>query len=95
MIDGEIYVVIRNESCVFAFRDDGSGRQTTHYIGVTGRNEVKRYGDNACGLMYSYEGARLANDEQRERFKEFLERNDYYWNKENKKVIRISTGEVL
>ena len=37
----------------------------------------------------------LATDEEVERFKRLLKQEDYYWNKANKKVIRISTGELL
>ena len=39
--------------------------------------------------------ARLATDYEVARFKRLLKQKDYYWNKANKKVIRISTGELL
>ena len=42
-----------------------------------------------------YGEARLATIEEVERFKRMLKMNDYHWNKANRKVIRISTGELL
>ena len=95
MIDGEIYTKIDDNRCTFAFRDTGAIRTHYHYIGVNCMDEVKRYGDgHSTGRMGSGE-ARLATDEEVERFKRLLKQNDYYWNKANKKVIRISTGELL
>jgi hypothetical protein len=42
------------------------------------------------------EGAtRLANADEIARFKRLLKESDYHWNKANKKVIRISTGELV
>lgn len=96
MIDGEIYVVEGFEGCVFAFRDDGTGRQTTHYIGVNQLGHVRRLGDGyTTGFMLTDGTAHPANPSQIERFTEHLRRCDYKWNKANKKVMRISTGELL
>ena len=95
MIDGEIYTKIEDSLCTFAFRDIGVTDGLPHYIGVNNADEVKRYGDRgSTGYMGSGE-ARLATDEEVERFKRLLKTNDYHWNKANKKVIRISTGELL
>ena len=94
MIDGEIYTKIDDNRCTFAFRDIGS-TELYHYIGVNRNDEVKRFGDRySTGYMGSGE-ARLATNEEFERFKRLLKREDYYWNKANKKVIRISTGELI
>lgn len=95
MIDGEIYTKTEDNLCTFAFRDVGVTDRLYHYIGVNNANEVKRYGDRySTGCMGSGE-ARIATDEEVARFKRLLKQEDYYWNKANKKVIRISTGELL
>lgn len=95
MIDGEIYTNIEDSLCTFAFRDVGVAGELYHYIGVNSANDVKRYGDrHSTGYMGRGE-ARLATNEEFERFKLLLKQKDYYWNKANKKVIRISTGELL
>ena len=95
MIDGEIYTKIGDSLCTFAFRDIGVTEGLYHYIGVNNANNVKRYGDrHSTGYMGVGE-ARLATNEEVERFKRLLKQKDYYWNKANKKVIRISTVELL
>lgn len=95
MIDGEIYTMCRDTRVVFAYRDVARSSANTHYIGVNSFNEVKRYGDGlSCGEM-SGGDTRLANEDEIARFKNFLKEEDYHWNKANKKVIRISTGEIL
>lgn len=95
MIDGEIYTKIDDNRCTFAFRDIGDIRVHYHYIGVNCMDEVKRYGDGHSTGSMGGGAARLATDEEVERFKRLLKQKDYYWNKANKKVIRISTGELL
>ena len=86
MIDGEIYTKINDNLCTFAFRDIGNTGMLYHYIGVNNADDVKRYGDrHSTGCMGCGEA----------RFKRLLKQKDYYWNKANKKVIRISTGELL
>lgn len=95
MIDGEIYVDSANPDVVFAYRG-ASYEYTLHYICVTSYNEVKRYGDRTCvGQIIVHGECIPANDEQKARFKRLLAENDYHWNKANRKVIRISTGELL
>ena len=95
MIDGEIYTKVEDNLCTFAFRDIGVTDGLYHYIGVNNANAVIRYGDrHSTGYMGSGE-VRLATNEEVERFKRLLKQEDYYWNKANKKVIRISTGELL
>ena len=95
MIDGEIYTKVEDYLCTFAFRDIGVTGWLYHYIGVNNINDVKRYGDmHSIGCMGRGE-ARPATNEEVERFKRLLKQKDYYWNKANKKVIRISTGELL
>ena len=95
MIDGEIYTKVEDNLCTFAFRDIGVTEGLYQYIGVNNANAVKRYGDrHSTGYMGVGE-ARLATNGEVERFKRLLKQKDYYWNKANKKVIRISTGELL
>lgn len=95
MIDGEIYTKVGDSLCTFAFRDVGFSEGLYHYIGVNNANEVKRYGDRHSTGCMGYGTARLATIEEVERFKRLLKLKDYHWNKANKKVIRISTGELL
>lgn len=95
MIDGEIYTKIDDNLCTFAFRYTGNEEMLFHYIGVNALDEVKRYGDGySTGCMGSGR-TRLATSEEVERFKRLLNQKDYFWNKANKKVIQISTGELL
>lgn len=95
MIDGEIYTMSRDTRVVFAYRYVARSSANTHYIGVNSYNEVRRYGDGlTCGEMGRGD-TRLANADEIARFTRFLEEADYHWNKANKKVIRISTGEIL
>jgi hypothetical protein len=95
MIDGEIYTKIGDSLCTFAFRYVGVSDGLYHYIGVNSADEVKRFGDRHSSGCMGYGEARLATIEEVERFKRLLKTNDYHWNKANKKVIRISTGELL
>lgn len=95
MIDGEIYTLCRDNKVVFAYRDASLSSANTHYIGVNSFNEVKRHCDgHSVGAMGAGD-TRLANEDEIARFKRLLKEEDYYWNKANKKVIRISTGEIL
>lgn len=95
MIDGEIYVDSAIPDLVFAYRGE-LGDYTLHYICVTSYNDVRRYGDGTSYGQICLSGiCTPANDEQKERFTRLLADNDYHWNKANKKVIRISTGEIL
>lgn len=95
MIDGEIYTMCRDNKVVFAYRAIGRRIYNSHYIGVNSYGEVKRLGDgHTIGEMG--EGAtRLANSDEIAIFYRLLHNADYHWNKANKKVIRISTGEIL
>ena len=94
MIDGEIYTLFSSPETVFVYRECGRS-DNTHYIGVTYLNNVKRYGDGrSIGVMGSG-AARLANAGEIARFYRLLHNADYHWNRANKKVIRISTGEIL
>lgn len=95
MIDGEIYTMCRDNKVVFAYRDVGQSGVNTHYIGVNSLDEVKRYGDGLSTGRMGEGNTRLANADEIARFKRFLEEADYHWNKANKKVIQISTGEIL
>ena len=95
MIDGEIYTKVEDNLCTFAFRDIGVTEGLYHYIGVNNANEVKRFGDRHSSGCMGYCEARLATIDEVERFKRLLKMNDYHWNKANRKVIRISTGELL
>ena len=95
MINGEIYVDSYNTDVVFAYRGELGG-YTLHYICITSCNHVRRYGDGfSSGKLILNGSCTPANDEQKARFIRVLADNDYHWNKANKKVIRISTVELL
>jgi len=94
MIEGEIYVNESGPSCVFAYRGK-TLYYTMHYICVNSYGEVKRYGDGMSTGNLSIRQSRLADEEELQRFTRILKENDYHYNKANKKVIRISTGELL
>lgn len=95
MIDGEIYTMCRDNRVVFAYREASHESLNTHYIGVNSNGDVKRYGDGETVGRMGLGTTRLAREEEIERFKSLLAEEDYHWNKDNKKVIRISTGEIL
>ena len=95
MINGEIYVDSSNPDLVFAYRGE-SGCFTLHYICVTSSGDVRRYGDGTSFGQIVLDGScTQANYEQKARFTRLLANNYYHWNIANKKVIRISTGEIL
>lgn len=95
MIDGEIYMDSNRPELVFAYRGETCDF-TLHYICVTSSGNVRRYGDGTSFGQIILDGeCTPANDEQKARFTRLLAENDYHWNKANKKVIQISTGEIL
>ena len=94
MIDGEIYALDNAPRCVFAFKGE-YGVDIYHYACVNHYDEVKIPGIGlATGTLHS-QSTRIANDEERSRFYEYLHESGYHYNMANKKVIRINTGELL
>lgn len=94
MIDGELYVFENSPKCVFAYKRE-SGRTIYHYACVNCSDEVRISGIGiATGTVFN-QPTRIANDEERRRFYAYLHRSGYHYNIANKKVIRISTGELL
>ena len=94
MIDGELYILEHNPRCVFAYKscDD---THIYHYACVNASNEVKIPGIGMSTGRLSKGGTRLADDSERERFYIRLHSDGYHYNIANKKVIRISTGELI
>lgn len=93
MIDGEIYTFTQT-GLVFAYKKTIIDAYI-HYIMVSHDGEVKRNGDGRCSGRLTIQPARLATIEERERFKHLLHMKDYHYSVANKKVRRISTGEIL
>lgn len=94
MIDGEIYTFVHNTDLVFAYKET-MGDYYIHYIMVNAFGEVKRNGDGRCNGKLLCNPVRLATIREKERFKRLLHMKDYHYSVANKKVRRISTGEIL
>ena len=97
MIDGEIYALDDFPDCVFAFCERG-GYKTSFYIGCyrIGREDKIAVSCSNCICGASGDSSsRLATEQERERFHRVLKENGYKWNQANKKVIRISTGDLI
>ena len=94
MIEGELYVLASSPKCVFAYKSK-SGRTIYHYACVNNDDEVRIPGLGFATGTLPRKPTRIANDEERSRFYEHLHESGYHYNMANKKVIRISTGELL
>ena len=94
MIEGELYVLVNSPKCVFAFKRE-SGYTIYHYACVNSSDEVKIPGIGFATGTLNNRSTRIANDEERSRFYEYLHESGYHYNMANRKVIRISTGEIV
>lgn len=94
MIEGELYVLAECPKCAFAYNAK-SERTIHHYACVNKYNEVKIPGIGLSFGRLPEQSTRIANDEERSRFYEYLHESGYHYNIANKKVIRISTGEIV
>lgn len=97
MIDGEIYTLSRDSNVVFAYCERGTCK-TSFYICCYRMYDEDRIAVSSRLCIRGASGdssSHLATEQEKERFKRLLKTNDYHWNKANKKVIRISTGELL
>lgn len=100
MIDGEIYT----RECgimfdaIFAYRYDAeyldSGCSITHYACVMGSDVFVRNYDGSHGII-GYGPTRIATEQEIEKFVDALREYGFHYNKANKKVININTGELL
>lgn len=96
MIDGEIYVRESSIKAIFAYRE-APQRITSlaHYAAVLNGSTVFVCGvDGSIGFICG-ETVRAATLEEIDLFETKLNENGYHYNKVNKKVIQISTGELL
>jgi hypothetical protein len=94
MIEGELYVLAEYPKCVFAYKNE-SGGSIYHYACVNRHNKVKIPGIGfATGTLFRLQ-TRIANDEERSRFYEYLHESGYHYNIANRKVINIITGELV
>lgn len=94
MIEGELYVLKNSPNCVFAYKRQ-LGASIYHYACVNCHGEVKIPGIGRATGTLSRQQTRIANDEERSRFYEYLHESGYHYNMANRKVINISTGELV
>lgn len=94
MIEGELYVFARAPRCVFAYKGESRGT-IYHYACVNYLDEVRIPGIGIATGTLAYQATRIANDEERSRFYEYLHQSGYHYNMANRKVINIRTGELV
>lgn len=94
MIEGELYVLADSPKCVFACKRESS-ETIYHYACVNSYDEVRIPGIGLSTGRLDRESTRIANDEERSRFYEYLHESGYHYNMANRKVINIITGEIV
>ena len=96
MIDGEIYVRNGSREAIFAYREAQQSTITlTHYAAVLNGSNVFVCGvDGSIGYICGGT-VRDATLEEVDLFETKLNEHGYHYNKNNKRVIQISTGELL
>lgn len=86
MIDGEIYELISDPLCVFAYCERGSCT-TSFYIGVSCSGCIHTSSIGFIRGMCGNAESRIATPEALLRFNTLLQNGGYKWNKENKVII--------
>ena len=94
MIEGELYVFEDSPKCVFACKRETIGT-IYHYACVNSYDEVRIPGIGMATGTLDRESTRIANDEERSRFYEYLHESGYHYNMANRKVINVITGEIV
>ena len=96
MIDGEIYVRNGIREAIFAYREASQRTALlTHYAAVLNGSNVFVCGvDGSIGEIFGGT-VRAATLEEVDLFDTKLNEHGYHYNKDNKKVIRISTGDLI
>lgn len=95
MIDGEIYVRIDGEKAIFAYRSNSENCSSlTHYACATEHNVYIKGRNGSCGRISKGE-TRPANEYEIEFFVNKLNIHGFYYNKPNRRVINIVTGELI
>ena len=94
MIEGELYVLANSPKCVFACKSESRGT-IYHYACVNCSDQVKIQGIGDTTGRLPGGQTRIANDEERSRFYEYLHESGYHYNMANRKVINIRTGELV
>lgn len=96
MIDDEIYVRNGSRKAIFAYRETSQRTLAlTHYAAVVNGSNVFVCGVDGITGFICGGTVRAATLEEVDLFETKLNENGYHYNKDNKKVIRISTGELL
>ena len=87
MIDGEIYCLLNQPDCVFAYCNKGFDK-TDFYIAVTSWGEVVySIHSHPSHMMAGYD-VRLAGRIELARFYDYLKEDGFVWNKANKVVFK-------
>lgn len=94
MIEGELYVLKNCPNCVFAYKRQLGG-SIYHYACVNSHDEARIPGIGLSLGVLTSQPTRIANDEERSRFYEYLHESGYHYNMANRKVINIITGELV
>ena len=94
MIEGELYVLKNSPNCVFAYKRQ-LGASIYYYACVNSHDAVKIPGIGLVIGALTSQPTRIANDEERSRFYEYLHESGYHYNMANRKVINIITVELV
>lgn len=96
MIDGEIYVRNGSNKAIFAYREtQESSISLTHYAAVVNDSTVYVCGVDGSTGRLCRDTVRDATSDEVDVFTNKLHERGFHYNKANKKVIRISTGELI
>lgn len=95
MIDGEIYIRTSPPIAIFAYRNNTElCSSLTHYACVMS-DCVYIKGLNGSSGRICRGDVRPAHEEEIEFFVEKLNRHGFYYNKSNRRVINILTGDLI
>ncbi len=96
MIDGEIYVRNGYNKAIFAYREvQGGSISLTHYAVVINDSTIFVCGVDGSTGRITRNTVRDATSDEVDLFTNKLHESGFHYNKANKKVIRISTGELI
>ena len=95
MIDGEIYVRIGYPTAIFAYRNNTElCSSLTHYACVMSDCVYIKGLNGSSGIICTGE-TKLAREDEIEVFVNQLYRRGFHYNKANRRVIKILTGELI
>lgn len=95
MIDGEIYIRTSTPIAIFAYRNNTElCSSLTHYACVMSDCVYIKGLNGSSGRIYTGE-TKLAREDEIEVFVNQLYRRGFHYNKANRRVIKILTGELI